>query len=135
MAETIFRDGMIPTQDQLPPERTSDRVRLIFNLLRVLVYMKPPKREAALREIKNTNKVLHERVKKYLSELTEGQIRFFKGERPHFHEDGKLAIYHPIKDNPLLMAVINGEKPADIDEVTLRPRPKLEVVKEYGGIV
>lgn len=75
--------------------------------------MKKDKRHVALLWVKERNKILWERVMHYLAHTTDEEIQFLKGPRPWYHEDGKLAIYHPIKDNPLLMKVYEGEKPAD----------------------
>lgn len=109
----VFRDGVIPDADAMPPEKTHARTKLIYRAVKAVAFMKKDKRHFALQEIKNRNKILWERVVHYLSNTTDDEIRFVRGPRPHFHEDGKLAIYHPIKDNPILMRVYEGEKPED----------------------
>jgi len=114
MADKVFRPGLIPSPDKMPAEKTHARAKLIYNLLRVLVFFTEAKREAALLEIQLANTVLYDRVRKYLSELTPAEIAFFKGPRPTHHEDGTLTIIDPVRDNPLLMAVYNGEQPSDM---------------------
>ena len=81
------------------------------------------KKEAALREIKNVNYVLWSRLMHYLGILTPEEIAFFIGPRPHHHDDGKLAIYDHVKDNPLLMTVYNGEKPEDASPLWVPGKP------------
>ena len=117
MTGTIFRKGFIPSADKLPGEKTHARAKLIYNLLRVLVYFTPHKQTAALKEIQRTNTVLYDRVRKYLKELTPEEIAFFKGPRPTHHDDGTLAIYDLVKDNPLLMRVFAGEEPSDASKI------------------
>jgi hypothetical protein len=112
----LLKEGLVPPVDQTPPERTHKRAKLIYNLLRVVVLL-PQKREQLLKEIKDANHVIHDRVRKYLSELTPEEIEFFVGPRPQFHDDGKLAIYDPVKDNPLLVRVFMGEDPNDASPV------------------
>lgn len=107
----IFKDGIVPSEDQMPPEHTHARAKIIYRLLKGIAFMKKDKRQIALAELKELNKILWDRVMCYLSQITEEDIKFLKGPRPWFHDDGKLAIYNPIKDNPLLMAVYRGEKP------------------------
>jgi hypothetical protein len=109
----VFKEGVIPDTDQMPPERTHARAKLIYRVFKAVAFMKKDKRHIALQEIKDRNKILWERVMHYLGQTTDEEIRFLKGPRPWYHEDGKLAIYHPIKDNPLLMKVYEGEQPED----------------------
>lgn len=135
---TLLHEKLVPIAEEMPPEKSSDRVRLIYSILRALTLLaakSEDKAEAALKEVQERNPELYKRVKKYWSQLTLEQRRFYIGPRPHYTSEGLLAIYHPIKDNPLLMPVIKGEKPEDIHPVTLRPRPKLELSKDQGGIV
>jgi hypothetical protein len=109
----IFKEGIIPSEDAMPAEQTHERTKLIYRVLKAVAFMKPNKRQFALLELQEINKTLWDRVVCYLSRVTQDEIEFVRGPRPHFYEDGKLAIYHPIKDNPLLMAVYEGEKPLD----------------------
>ena len=125
----VFRKGVIPPADQMPAERTHARARLIYNVLKTIVVMghvNKHKQEAALRELKDVNAILWDRVMHYYRSLTPEEIRFFIGPRPHYLPDGALAIYDPVKDNPLLMAVFNGEQPSDASEIwtpeKLQPR-------------
>ena len=129
MSSKIFRKGFIPTVDQLPGEKTHARAKLIYNLLRVMVYLDLHKQAAALQELRAANETLYERVRKYLKELTPAEIAFFKGPRPMHHEDGTLAIYDPIRDNPLLMRVFAGEEPSDASKLW---RPGDPVGHELG---
>lgn len=112
--QSIFKEGFdIPDADAMPPENTHARAKLIYRVLKAICFMRKDKRHIALAEIKDRNKILWDRVMQYLSQTTEEEIRFVKGPRPWYHEDGKLAIYDPIKDNPILMRVYRGEKPED----------------------
>lgn len=127
--KTIFRKGLIPPADCMPKEKTHARARLIYNVLKVIVLLgstNKAKQAAALREIKDVNQVLWERVMHYYRSLTPEEIAFFVGPRPHYLPDGKLAIYDPVKDNPLLMAVFEGEDPQDASPIwtpeKLQPR-------------
>jgi hypothetical protein len=117
MPGKIFKKGFIPSAEALPGEKTHARAKLIYNLLRVIVFFDAHTREAALKELRAANEVLFDRVRKYLKELTEEEIAFFKGPRPTHHEDGTLAIYDPVKDNPLLMRVFAGEDPDDASKI------------------
>lgn len=118
---TIFKDGVVPLESQMPSEHTHARAKLIYRILSAVISLKKDKRSAALAEIKAVNAVLYDRVMHYLSNLTEAEIRFFKGDRPWYYADGKLAIYDPIKDNPVLMAVYKGETPTDGRKVVVVP--------------
>lgn len=109
--ERVFKEGVIPAT--LPPEHTHARAKVIYQIFKAIAFMKKDKRHIALTELKMLNKELWDRVMCYLGKVTEEEIQFVKGPRPHFHEDGKLAIYDPIRDNPMLMAVYHGEKPED----------------------
>ena len=119
----VFREGIIPPTDRMPKEKTHARAKLIYNALKVVVLMKPAKREAALREIRDVNRVLWERVMHYYRSLTPEEIQFFIGPRPQVHADGKLAIYDHVMDNPLLMAVFNGEDPQDASPIWVPGKP------------
>jgi hypothetical protein len=130
----VFKKGFLPSVDGMPAERTHARAKLIFNILRVMCFMSKHKREAAMIELKDANKILHSRVKKYWSQLTPADIRFFKGPRPQFHEDGKLAIWDPQRDNPVLQVVLKGEKPLDANELGFR-KSKLILPRSLGGIL
>lgn len=121
--KTVFKEGVIPSADCMPQERTHARAKLIYNVLKAIVLMTRVGREAALREIKAVNTVLWDRVMHYYSNLTPEEIKFFIGPRPQFHEDGKLAIYDHVKDNPLLMAVFSGEDPQDASPIWVPGRP------------
>ncbi len=121
--KTVFRKGVIPPADRMPKEKTHARAKLIYNVLKVIVLMSTHKREAALREIKDVNIVLWDRVVHYYRLLTPEEIKFFIGPRPQVHEDGKLAIYDPVKDNPLLMAVFCGEQPEDASPIWVPGKP------------
>lgn len=109
----VFKKDIIPDVDQMPAENTHARAKLIYRLLKAVAFMKREKQHIALQEIKDRNKILYDRVMTYLSQTTDEEIAFIKGPRPWYHDDGKLAIYHPIKDNPLLMRVYKGENPTD----------------------
>jgi hypothetical protein len=109
----VFKEGVIPDTDHMPAEKTHARTKLIYRVLKAVCFMKKHKRAIALKEIKDRNKILWERVVAYLAETTDEEIRFVKGPRPWYHEDGKLAIWDPIKDNPILMRVYKGEQPED----------------------
>ncbi len=111
--DRLFAKGFIPSAKTMPAEKTHARTKLIYSLLRVLVQVKPKMQAAALAEVQKANSILYDRVKEYLGKLTPEEIVFFIGPRPTHHPDGTLAIYDPIKDNPLLMAVYHGEKPED----------------------
>ena len=113
--KTVFKKGFLPKPDALPAENTHKRAKLVYNILRVLVYMSKAKLQAAMKEIKQENVVLHELVETCWKQLTPEQIRFYIGPRPHFHEDGKLAIYHPQLDNPLIQTVLRVIEPEDAD--------------------
>lgn len=121
--KTIFKKGLIPSADRMPKENTHARAKLIYNMLKVVVLMSKHKRAAALLEIKAVNLVLWERVAHYLRLLTPEEIKFFIGPRPQVHEDGKLAVYDHVRDNPLLMAVFNGEDPQDASPIWVPGRP------------
>ena len=135
---TIFRKGMIPEPGQMPPAHTAARVELIYNLLKGIIFFgrrNKPKMEAALREIKNVNAELHDRVKTYYDRLTQEQISFFIGPRPKFHDDGSLAIYDHNRDNPVLQTILKEERPADVNLETLQPKSKLVLPASLGGII
>jgi hypothetical protein len=136
MAEKIFKKGFLPRKEKMPAEKTHARAKLVYNILRMfaLVFRTKDKVEAALREIKSTNMILHDLVKTCWSRLTPDQIQFYRGPRPHFHEDGKLAIYHPQLDNPLIQVVLEVIDPVDADRFGQR-QPKLIVPKSVGGIL
>jgi hypothetical protein len=137
MSSKIFREGFIPTVDQMPGEKTHARAKLIFNLLRVMVYFGPHKQAAALQELRVANGTLYDRVRKYLKELTPEEVKFFIGPRPTHHEDGTLAIYNPIHDNPLLMRVFAGEEPSDASKLWCPGDPvghELGLLKNAGRI-
>ena len=134
ITKRVFKEKFLPTVNVMPAERTHARAKLIFNILRVMCFMKKDKREAALTEIKDRNSVLYDRVKKYWSQLTPADIQFFKGPRPKFHADGKLAIWDPQRDNPVLQVVLKGEKPLDANELGFK-KPKLILPRSMGGIL
>ncbi len=119
----VFRKGLILTADQMPKEKTHARAKIIYNVLKVLVLMGTQKREVALREIKDVNRVLWSRLVHYLGIITPEEIAFFVGPRPQVYDDGTLAIYDHVKDNPLLMAVYNGEKPEDASPLWVPGKP------------
>lgn len=132
----IFRDGMIPTPDKTPPERTCRLVQLVYNILKGIILLRDKsKQAAAMNEIKQINHPLYERVRTYYDRLTPKQTAFFIGPRPKFHDDGKLAIYDHIRDNPVLMTVIRGETPEDMNPRTLTPVSKLALPRRLGGIL
>jgi hypothetical protein len=132
----IFRDGMIPSPDKTPPERTCRLVQLVYNILKGIILLRDKnKQAAALSEIKQINHPLYERVRTYYDRLTPKQIAFFIGPRPKFHDDGKLAIWDHIRDNPVLMTVIRGETPEDMDPKTLTPKSRLALPRRLGGIL
>jgi hypothetical protein len=134
--KTIFRRGFLPEPSQMPPERTAKLVTLIYNILKGIILLQDKaKQAAALQEIKDVNPLLFDRVKTYYSRLTPEQIAFFIGPRPHYHEDGKLAIWDHNRDNPVLRTVIAGERPEDVDPVTLKPKTKLVLPRTSGGIL
>lgn len=138
MAEKIFRADFLPSVENTPAEKTHKRARLIYNLLRVLVYFTPAKQAAALKELKEANSILFARVHKYLQELPIEEIVFFKGPRPTCHEDGTLAIYHPVRDNPLLMRVYIGEEPSDASRIWTPGTPigsELSALRSSGRVV
>ena len=121
--KTVFRKGVIPPAERMPKEKTHARAKLIYNVLKALVVMNRHKQEAALREIKDVNHILWMRLTYYLQALTPEEIAFFIGPRPKFHEDGKLAIYDHIKDNPILMKVFDGEDPQDASPIWVPGKP------------
>lgn len=131
----VFRKGFIPTPDMMPAERTHTRAQLIYNIVRMLAaYMTRDKQVAALSEIKDVNPPLCDLVRGYLKQLTPEQIAFYRGPRPKYLPNGKLAIYHPQKDNPILQVVLKGEQSGNTDEWGSRIS-KLETTKEFGGIL
>ena len=137
---TVFREGFIPRE--LPKEHTSARAQLIYNVLKGLLLIghnrQRPNKEtmnAGFREIREINPGLYDRVKTYYDRLTNEQIAFFIGPRPAYHDDGKLAIYDHNRDNPVLQAVLKEEKPKDVDIHTLKPKSKLALPGEFGGIL
>jgi len=130
----VFKEGFLLTADTLPPERTYARAKLIYNVLRVMCYMTKDKRAVALTELRDRNSVLYDLVRAYWSRLTPADIQFFKGPRPKFHDDGKLAIWDPQRDNPVLQVVLKGEKPLDADDRGFR-KPKLILPRSMGGIL
>ena len=137
---TVFRKGFIPTK--LPPEHTSDRCELIYNTLKGLILIghnrKRPNKEkmkAGFKEIRAENPELYDRVKTYYDRLNDEQIAFFIGPRPAYMDDGKLAIWDHNRDNPVLQAVLKGEKPKDVDPRTLKPKSKLVLPSSLGGII
>lgn len=131
----VFRRGFIPTPDMMPAERTHKRAKLIYNFVRAIAaYMPRAKQAAALLEIKDVNPQLCELIRGYIKQLTPEQIAFYKGPRPKYLPDGKLAIYHPQKDNPILQVVLKGERPGNTNEWGDRIS-KLETTKEFGGIL
>ncbi|KKN57849.1 hypothetical protein LCGC14_0557820 [marine sediment metagenome] len=121
--KTVFRKGVIPSAEQMPKEKTHARAKLIYNVLKALVVMGKYKQEAALREIKDVNHILWMRLTYYLQDLTPEEIAFYIGPRPQFHEDGKLAVYDHVKDNPILMKVFNGEDPQDASPIWVPGKP------------
>ena len=134
----IFQQGFIPTVEQMPAERTHKRARLVYNILRVLIRLRPQKQAAALNEIKAINSVLHDRVRKSLGELTPQEIAWHIGPRPHFHEDGSLVIIDPIRDDPVLMRVYTNEEPGDASGVWTpdkRVGPELAEVMRQDRVV
>ena len=121
----IFRRGMIPEAIDMPPKRTKARVDLIYNVLKGIIFFgrrDKAKQAAALREIKEINPELYDRIKTYYDRLTEEEISFFIGPRPAFHDDGKLAIYDHNRDNPVLQTILKEEKPEDVNIRTLAPK-------------
>lgn len=138
--QTVFRPGFLP--EKLPQAHTKARVELIYNTLKGLLLMghhpkfgNKEKMKAGFREIKAANPGLYDRVKTYYDRLTEEQIMFFIGPRPQFMDDGKLAIWDHNRDNPVLQAVLKEEKPKDVDPETLKPKSKLVLPHEFGGIL
>jgi hypothetical protein len=115
----FFKQGVIPAIPDMPPERTHARAKLIYNLLKIAICMPAAKQAAIMAELKMANHVLHDRVQKYLRELTPAEIAFFKGPRPVCYPDGTLAIYDPVRDNPLLMRVYQGEDPIDAKQIVV----------------
>ena len=138
MAEKIFKKGFIPREKQLPKEKTHERARLAYNVLKAFsVFWRQRKKDkiaAALTEIKKTSITLHGIVKECWDKLTDEDIAFYIGPRPHFHEDGKLAIYHPQLDNPLIQAVLEVVEPQDADRFGQK-KNKLVLPKSMGGIL
>jgi len=134
----IFRRGMIPEKDQMPALHTAARVELIYNLLKGIIIVgrrDKAKQSAALREIKEINPELYDRVKTYYDRLTQEQISFFIGPRPMFMDDGKLAIWDHNRDNPVLQTILKEERPEDVLEGSLAPKPKLALPKRLGGVL
>ena len=134
----VFRAGMIPAPDKMPTEHTTAMVTLIYNILKGLILIKHvnvSKFEAGMKEIKQLNPGLYERVRTYYDRLTPKQIAFFIGPRPAYHDDGALAIYDHKRDNPVLQEVIKGEKPEDVKPGSLAPISKLALPRRLGGIL
>ena len=134
ITKRVFKKSFLPATNAMPAERTHARAKLIFNILRVMCYMTKDKLAAALTELRDANSVLYDRVRKYWGQLTPADIQFFKGPRPKFHDDGKLAIWDPQRDNPVLQVVLKGEKPLDANELGFR-KSKLVLPKSMGGIL
>lgn len=138
MADTVFKKGFIPREDQLPKEKTHERAKLVYNVLKAFaVFWKQGKKAKiadALTEIKKSSKTLHDLAKKCWDSLTDDQIAFYIGPRPHFYADGKLAIYHPQLDNPLIQAVLAAVEPADADRFGQK-KSKLVLPRSAGGIL
>lgn len=138
MAEKIFKKGFIPRESELPKEKTHARAKLAYNILKAFaVYWKQGKKakiQDALTEIKEASKTLHELVKKCWTSLSDDQIAFYIGPRPHYYDDGKLAIYHPQLDNPLMQAVMKEVDPADADRFGQK-KSKLVLPRSAGGIL
>jgi len=138
MAENIFKKGLIPSEDKLPADKTHARAKIVYNLLKAFAVFwrqkKPMKIQDALKEIKQTSKTLHDVVKACWDQLTDEQIAFYIGPRPHYHDDGKLAIYHPQLDNPLMQAVLKEVDPQDADRFGQK-KSKLVLPQSMGGIL
>jgi len=134
----IFKKGLIPKEHELPADRTHARAKIAYNILKAFaVFWKQDKKakiQDALREIKGISKTLHDVVKKSWSALTDEDIAFYIGPRPHYYEDGKLAVYHPQLDNPLMQAVLKVVDPNDADRFGQK-KPKLALPKSAGGIL
>lgn len=138
--ETVFREGFIPTE--LPKPHTAARCELIYNTLKGLIILghnrqrpNKEKMKAGFREIRAASPELYDRVKTYYDRLTNEQIAFFIGPRPKYMDDGKMAIWDHNRDNPVLQAVLKEEKPHDVDERTLKPKSKLALPRDLGGII
>lgn len=136
----IFKEGFIPRPDQTPDDHTHAKAKLIYNILKVIVFFSPEKRKEAFKEIRAINDDLADRVETYYNRLMPEEIAFFKGPRPMYFDDGTLAIYDPIRDNPLLMRVYEGEIPRDVSltltpGVDLKIGPALRAIRNKGRIV
>lgn len=132
--QKVFAKGFLPRADTMPKEKTHARGKLVYNILKVLCYFSPAKQYAAMQELRETNNVLYDLVRTCWDRLTPEDVKFFKGPRPHFHADGKLAIYHPQLDNPLIKVVLAVVEPQDADRFGQR-QPKLVVPRSVGGIL
>ena len=132
----IFRRGLIPEASQMPQERTSKIVSLIYNIMKGIVLLRDKaKQAAALSEIKEINPGMYDRVRTYYDRITPEQTAFFIGPRPKFLADGALAIYDHKRDNPLLQEVLKGEKPEDVKPGSLAPKSKLALPRRLGGVL
>jgi hypothetical protein len=124
-AKKVFKEGFIPPSEQMPRERSHERAKLVYRVVMALTVYYPKRREAGLREIRDVNPILHDRVRQALSLITPADIQFVKGPRPMMHDDGKLAIYHPQDDNPILQAVLRNESPSFSPEEILQTGRRL----------
>ena len=123
--------------DALPPEKTHARAKLVFNILKVLAVFfmeKKGKVAEALKEIKEANELLYDVVHTCWGRLTPEQIQFYIGPRPHYYDDGALAIYHPQLDNPLMQVILAVVDPEDADRFGQK-KPKLVLPRSMGGIL
>jgi hypothetical protein len=111
----IFKEGFLPPADAMPAERTHERARLLYNVLLAILVYYPKRKDAALKEIQDINRILHDRILFYMSKITPEDIEFVKklvtGTYDHYDEDDKLVIIDPVKDHPILMCVYEHEQP------------------------
>lgn len=114
----FFKEGVIPEPSEQPADNTHELAKVIYNLVKVMCVVgkrkkkaMPEKVDAMIAEIKSINHDLGSRIAKYYREVTPAEVDFFMGNRQWYNDDGSLAIYHPQLDNPILMKVVNGEKP------------------------